>query len=172
MPSPDGPLLGIEPGSRLLLVASTGGHLTQLAQIAAKVEASLDSTWVTFESSQSHSLLSRYRDVRFAPYVPPRDHRGVLAVARNVARIGRADGAARYDAAVSTGAGIALCLPMLAGAVPRRVYVESVSRVDGPSRTGRVLERVPGIERRTQHPGWASSRWPYEFTLLDDYQAV
>lgn len=162
-------LLDIPPGSKLLFVASTGGHLTQLARLAAQLEASLDSTWITFESHQSHSLLAQYSDVRFLPYVAPRDYRGVLRTVRKVAKIGRAGD---YYAAISTGAGVALALPFLSRRRTRRIYVESVSRVDGPSRSGKILARVPLMERRTQHPGWASKRWPYEFTLLDDYQVV
>jgi len=163
-----GPWMNVAPGSRLLLVASTGGHLTQLAKIAARLEVSVDSTWVTFDSPQARSLLSRYRDVRYLPYVAPRDARGVLRTARAVARVARAS---RYDAVMSTGAGVALSLAAVPKGV-RRLYVESVSRVSGPSLTGRLLARVPGVERRTQHPGWASKRWPYEFTLLDDYAVV
>lgn len=162
-------LLGIAPGSRLLLVASTGGHLTQLAKIAGRLEASVDSTWVTFDSAQARSLLARYSDVRYMPYVAPRDFKGAARVARQVAKIGRAES---YDAVISTGAGIALGLPMLTGTRTRRIYVESVSRVQGPSLTGRVLSKLPGVELRTQHEGWASRRWKHEFTLLDDYRVV
>lgn len=161
-------LLGIAPGSRLLLVASTGGHLTQLAKIAARVEASVDSTWVTFDSPQSRSLLARYSDVHFVRYVAPRDVRGILRTIRTVVAIARRG---QYAAAMSTGAGVALALAFLPRRM-RRIYVESVSRVEGPSATGRLLERAPGIERRTQHVGWASARWPFEFTLLDDYEVV
>jgi UDP-N-acetylglucosamine transferase subunit ALG13 len=150
-------------------VASTGGHLTQLAKIAARLEASVDSTWVTFDGAQSRSLLTRYTDVRYMPYVAPRDYRGALSVARQVARIGRDES---YVAAISTGAGVALGLPMLSRRKLRRIYVESVSRVKGPSLTGRVLAKVPGLELRTQHEGWASDRWKHEFTLLDDYRVV
>jgi UDP-N-acetylglucosamine transferase subunit ALG13 len=160
--------LNIAPGSRLLLVASTGGHLTQLAKIAARLEASVDSTWVTFDSPQARSLLARYSDVRFIPYVAPRDIKGILRTVRAVVKIAREG---KYAAAMSTGAGVALALPFLPRRM-RRIYVESVSRVDGPSLTGKLLERVPGIERRTQHAAWASKRWPYEFTLLDDYHVV
>lgn len=160
--------MDVAPGSRLLLVASTGGHLTQLAKIAAKLEVSVDSTWVTFDSPQARSLLARYTDVRYVPYVAPRDVRGIL---RTIWAVWRIALAGNYAAAMSTGAGIALALAVLPRRM-RRIYVESVSRVDGPSATGKLLERAPGIERRTQHRGWASKRWPYEFTLLDDYEVL
>lgn len=157
----------IAPGSRLLFVASTGGHLTQLAKIAARVGASAESTWVTFDTPQARSLLMAYRDVRFVPYVGPRDLRGVLRTIWAVAVIARRS---RYDAVLSTGAGIALALPFVPRRL-RRLYIESVSRVAGPSLTGKLLAWAR-VERRTQHPGWASRRWPYEFTLLDQYDAL
>lgn len=167
-PVADRTWMDIAPGSKVLLVASTGGHLTQLVKIAAKLEVSVDSTWVTFDSPQARSLLARYTDVRYVPYVAPRDVRGILRTVRTVAKIARHGD---YDAAMSTGAGVALALAVLPRRM-RRIYVESVSRVTGPSATGRVLARIPGLERRTQHAGWASKRWPYEFTLLDDYEVV
>ena len=169
--SPDaGPLvphlLGIAPGSRLLLVASTGGHLAQLVKIAALLGASRTSTWVTFDSPQSRSLLKEYPDVRYVPYVAPRDLPGVL---RTRAQVGRITRAGDYAAAISTGAGVALALTAVRRPT-RRIYVESVSRVAGPSLTGRLLAYAPGIERRTQHAHWASRKWPFELTLLDDYE--
>jgi UDP-N-acetylglucosamine transferase subunit ALG13 len=160
--------MGITPGARLLLVASSGGHLTELARIASKLEISVDSTWVTHDSPQARSLLSRYHDVRYVPYVAPRDVRGILRTVRTVRSIARRGD---YAAVMSTGAGVALALAL----VPRRMrslYVESMCRVTGPSLTGKLLERFPRVERRTQHASWASKRWPYEFTLLDEYAVV
>ena len=160
-------LLAIAPGSRVLFIASTGGHLTQLVRIAKKIATPLSTTWVTFDSAQSRSLLADYPDVRFIPYVAPRDIKGAARAIRFLTRLGRTG---NYDVALSTGAGVALSLPALRLTGLRCVYVESVSRVSGPSLTGRILARVPGLERRTQHVGWSNSRWPFEFTLLDDYE--
>ena len=160
-------LLDIAPGSRVLFIASTGGHLTQLVRIAEKIATPRSTTWVTFDSAQSRSLLADYPDVRFIPYVAPRDVRGAARATRFIHRVARTGD---YDVAISTGAGVALSLPALRLTGLRCIYVESVSRVSGPSMTGRILARLPGMERRTQHVGWQSSRWPFEFTLLDDYE--
>ena len=159
-------LLDIAPGSRVLFIASTGGHLTQLVRIAQKIAAPRSSTWVTFDSAQSRSLLADYPDVRFIPYVAPRDAKATARATRFITRVARTGA---YDVALSTGAGVALSLPALRLTGLRCIYIESVSRVSGPSLTGRILARLPGLERRTQHVEWSSRRWPFEFTLLDDY---
>jgi UDP-N-acetylglucosamine transferase subunit ALG13 len=53
------------------------------------------------------------------------------------------------------------------------VYIESVSRFDGPSMTGRILERLPGVERYSQHSSWAGrSGWQLGPSLLDDYRVL
>jgi hypothetical protein len=46
------------PQRKLLLVASTGGHLAQLVRLAPGLGASPSSLWVTFDSVQSRSLLA------------------------------------------------------------------------------------------------------------------
>ncbi|MDP9165190.1 MAG: glycosyl transferase, partial [Actinomycetota bacterium] len=161
-------LLGLPPSPRLLLIASTGGHLAQLFRIAALVGASRDSRWVTFDSPQSRCLLAEYPNVTYLPYVAPRDLRGIVRVTAACRKLARQ---ATFDAAISTGAGVALALPALRAGGLRAIYVESVSRLDGPSMTGRILGRIPSIERRTQHRGWSSQTWPYEFTLLDQFRS-
>jgi UDP-N-acetylglucosamine transferase subunit ALG13 len=71
---------------------------------------------------------------------------------------------------VSTGSAIAAALLPVARArgVPCH-YIESGTRVLGPSTTGRVLARVPGIECYTQHANWASGRWAYAGSILDGF---
>ena len=44
-------------GRKLLLCASTGGHLWQLDRIARAFDVSDDSLWVTFDTDQTRSLL-------------------------------------------------------------------------------------------------------------------
>jgi len=74
---------------------------------------------------------------------------------------------------VSTGSGIALAFLPLArlwGADAH--YIESATRADGPSQTGRVLARFPWIKLHTQHPGWADGRWDYRGSVFEGYEAV
>lgn len=163
------PLIGdIAEGSKVLWVASTGGHLSQLERIAAQSNASDDSTWVTFDSPQSRGLLEN-KNVCIVPYVRPRQGFGAVRAAITVAKqldIGS------YDLCVSTGSTIAATLlPLAAARGTRAIYLESVSRTDGPSLTGRILQRVPKVETKTQHSAWSSSKWPYAGSVLDTWQS-
>lgn len=154
---------------KYLFVASTGGHLAQLVRMSADMDASADSLWITFESPQSLSLLEGRR-VEFVPYVKPRDWAGVLRTMRTTRRILRRE---QFDLVVSTGAAIALGVFPVAAArrVPRR-YIESVSRIDGPSMTGRIVHAARLAETFTQHPEWAHGRWRPFPSVLTQFAAV
>lgn len=149
---------------KLILVASTGGHLAQLLVLSQVLEVDADSLWVTFDSPQSRSLLPGRR-VAHVPYVAPRGAVASLGVVLPMSRIMRAE---RFDAALSTGAAIAV--PALLSAVAHRLpahYVESISRFDGPSLSGRLLERAPGVRCYTQHAHWADHKWTYDISIAD-----
>jgi UDP-N-acetylglucosamine transferase subunit ALG13 len=51
----------------------------------------------------------------------------------------------------------------------RTIYIESVSRVNGPSLSGRILAHIPRIELYTQHEHWADERWSYRFSVFDAF---
>jgi UDP-N-acetylglucosamine transferase subunit ALG13 len=151
MESPDLPA-----NRKLLLVASTGGHVEELMRLAPGLRAAPNSVWVTFDSPQSRSVLAGRRRV-YVPYVRPRDYRGVLRTAFIMWRLLKHE---QFDAVVSTGAAIALsALPLAALRGIQSVYIESVSRVHGPSMSGRLLAATRLVDLRTQHPSWAGSRW-------------
>ncbi len=158
------------PGSQLL-VASTGGHLAQLVKWSHVIGSEPDSLWITFKSPQSDSLLHHCR-VMYVPYVAPRDVRGALnALVRMMGEIDwKAEG---FSAAVTTGAAVGL-----AGLVAARshhvpsYYFESVSRVDGPSLTGKLASIDPGIHTYCQYEHWAGRRWKYRRSLFDRYEMV
>lgn len=151
---------------RLVLAASTGGHLLELVRQLPYLDASDDSLWVTFRSAQSRSLLEGRR-VMYVPYVKPRDYRGVLRTMRLMRGILRKE---RFDGAVSTGSAIALAvLPAARLAGLPATYIESVCRVDGPSATGRVLELTRTAQLRTQHGSWAGKRWRQQPSVLATY---
>jgi len=64
-----------------MLVASSGGHFTQLAALWPRIEsANRDCVWVTFDSPQTRSML-KDQQVEFVPYIKPR---GFSSVIRNV----------------------------------------------------------------------------------------
>ncbi|WP_308796893.1 glycosyltransferase [Agromyces silvae] len=155
--------------TKYLFAASTGGHLAQLHRLAEHLDGSEDSLWVTFRSPQSESLLHDRR-VMYIPYIRPRDARGV---ARGMASIGRLLRQERFDRVMSTGAGIALAVFPLTRL--RRIpndYVESVSRVQGPSLTGRIVAASSLASTWTQHASWASKRWKLRSSVLAGFRSV
>lgn len=153
---PGDPLLTWTQRRRFLLVASTGGHLAQLHMIADRLGVSDDSVWITFDSPQSRSLL-KGKDARFVPYIPPR---GWLQAIRAWFRAARLTRSMSFDAAVSTGAGLAFAvLPQMRLRGIPTYYIESVSRINGPSLTGRMMQATRAASLRTQHSAWADRRW-------------
>ncbi|MCF6736931.1 glycosyltransferase [Blastococcus sp. KM273129] len=163
------PLPDLQDGRRrrLVLAASTGGHLAQLVRLAPGLGASDDSLWVTFRNPQSESLLQG-RDVLFVPYIRPRDAKSIArAFLEILPRIRRGS----YAAAVSTGAAVALAaLPAARLAGVPSLYIESVSRLQGPSLSGRIIAALRFAEMRSQHPGWAGGRWGVHPSVLSTYR--
>jgi UDP-N-acetylglucosamine--N-acetylmuramyl-(pentapeptide) pyrophosphoryl-undecaprenol N-acetylglucosamine transferase len=166
VPEAGGPVdLGVT-GASAVLCASTGGHLEQLHRLWPRLQLAGRPVWITFDSPQSRSLLAGH-DVRFVPYIPSRGYRQLVRAFPGVLR---ALLAARPDVVISTGAAVALLALPTARALGRRaVYLESVSRFDGPSMTGRILSHVPGVELYTQHPAWAGGRWRLGPTVMDQF---
>lgn len=154
---------------RLLLVANGGGHLSQLVRLHPRLpDLGEPPIWVTSETPQSRTLLAGEM-VLWAPAVAPRDFVNVgrcMALAKKMLRH-------RPAMVISTGSGIALgFLPMLAAAGVPADYVESATRAEGPSVTGRILGRFPPVNVYTQHERWASRRWTYTGSVFEGYAAV
>lgn len=153
-----------------LLLASTGGHLTELVLLSPRLSpAAADELWVTFDSKQSRELLAD-RNVRFIRDTPPRDWRGVLA---NTAVARRMYRHLDVETVVSNGAGVALSFLPLAHTkgIPAH-YIECSARTEGPSTTGRILQRIRGIHLYTQHQELVNTRWQYAGSVFDSYTAV
>jgi len=151
------------------LIATTGGHLTQLVGLAERIQPGADTVWVTHANEQSTSLLAD-SDVEYVPYIGVRDMRGVLRSVRHARSLYRRRRPVR---AVSTGSGIALgYLPYLAARGVECHYIESAARVTGPSLTGRVLRWVPGVRTYTQYRHWSGTRWLYGGSGFDAYEPV
>jgi UDP-N-acetylglucosamine transferase subunit ALG13 len=154
----------------ILLVASTGGHLAQLFELASRIRGlGDDRLWVTFDSEQGRTLLEAERKV-FIPYIAERD---VMGVARGVAYARRLLRADKVGAVVSTGSGIALSF--LPYAALRRIeahYIESAARVGKPSLTGRTLQSIPGVCLYRQYPHVVGGRWHYGGSVFDGFRAI
>lgn len=153
-----------------LLVATTGGHLAQLVELARRLpEFADDRLWATFDSPQSRSLLA---DERVA-FIPPIAERDVLGVVRGLAYARKLLDPTRIEVVVSTGSAIALSfLPYAAWRGIEAHYVESAARVGAPSLTGRLLEKVPGLRLYRQYPGGERPRWRYVGSVFDGFVSV
>jgi beta-1,4-N-acetylglucosaminyltransferase len=123
---------------QLLLVCSTGGHLLQLVALREAWEG-FSRVWVTFDRGDSRSLLAG-EDVVIA-YSPT--NRNVPNLLRNLWLAARVVRRRRPRVVLTTGAGVAVpfaWIGRLFGA--RVVYVESVTRIDGPSLSCRLIRPV------------------------------
>lgn len=152
-----------------LLVASTGGHLAQLHQLRPLLACGDDVVWVTFDSPQSRSLLAGER-VEYVRAIAPRDWTNVLRVSTRARTLLSRHCAERV---ISTGSALALAiLPTARLMGIRTEYIESAARSMGPSVTGRVLQRVPGIHLSAQYDAWAVGRWSRAVSVFDSFSSV
>jgi beta-1,4-N-acetylglucosaminyltransferase len=130
----------LQPAPTVLLVCSPGGHLLQLKALESAWQG-LNRRWVTLPGPDVDYLLLG-EPVSFG-YGPAVGNRGALDLLRNGALAWRL--IRRHDpvAIVSTGAGLAVPFFIVGRLLGRRlVYVESLSRVNGLSLSGRVIYRL------------------------------
>lgn len=160
-------LTDLTAGKRFLLVASTGGHLAELDALTPLLGFSDDSAWVSFDNQQSRSMLAA-RTHTFVPYVAPRDLAGTTRAYIRISRILKRE---RFEGVLSTGAavGVSALLAARRHGLPG-IYVESLARLDGPSVTGRIVNKIPGVRTFTQQRAWASDAWPYDLSIVDSWR--
>ena len=151
----------------VLFAASTGGHFQQSILIARQLDNLETSTWITFDHPQTRSLREKV-SITIVPYIGSRDYAGLARSARRVVAAVRKSTA---PTVVSTGAAIALiALPTAVLLRRRAIYIESVSRVEGPSTTGRVMRYLPGVTVYCQHRKWAGGAWKLWPSVLAAYK--
>lgn len=152
-----------------LLVANVGGHLTQLHSLSTRLPLPGPHLWVTSDNAQSRSLLQG-EDVVWLGYPQSRSLRDVVVnTGRGVRRLPRRG----VRAVVSTGANLAVSvLPLYAAAGVPCHYIESATRVSGPSTSGRLVSALPNVRLYSQHLPWARGRWRYGGTVFDGYGAT
>src|SRR5204862_5748701 len=108
-----------------LLVASSGGHLTQLHHLRPRFEGIDRALWVTFDTPQSRALLAG-EDVLFVDHTGSRDYRHVMTNGLHARKVLRER---EVSAVVSTGAAIALSyLPLARARGISCHYIESATR--------------------------------------------
>lgn len=149
------------------LVASPGGHVDEAFEIADRFAARDDRVWITAKTMQTTTLL-RDEHVEWVPEVKSREATRAL---RSLPIARRALRAYRPTLMVSTGS--ALTVPYMTAARALRIpvtYVESATRMDGPSITGRISEWIPGIDRHYQSAGWERRGWQSFGSIFDRYE--
>jgi beta-1,4-N-acetylglucosaminyltransferase len=122
----------------LLIVCSTGGHLLQMQELHEAWEP-FERLWVTFDKSDSRSLL---RDERVVHAYSP-TNRNIPNLLRNVRLALRVLRTEQPSAILTTGAGVAVPFAWVGKllGIPT-IYVESVTRIEGLSLSGRMIKPV------------------------------
>lgn len=150
-----------------LLVASSGGHLKELHHLRDRVEGiEPPFSWVTFDTPQARSLLEG-EEVDWVPFVGGRDP---INVTRNLAHARRIFRRRKPEVVLSTGSAVALAY--FAYGRAKRLpchFVESAARIEGPSLSGRIMTKIPGVNLYTQYKVWANDRWQYRGSVFDTF---
>lgn len=127
--------------SRVLLVCSSGGHLTQLLALRPWWTRH-ERTWVTFDTADAVEALAGERVV-FAHHPTTRNIPNLLRNLRLAVGTLRRE---RPDVIISDGAGVAVpffWLSRWTGA--RTVYLEVYDRIDSTTMTGRLVQPVTDL---------------------------
>lgn len=151
-----------------LLVANDGGHLMQLHTLRPRLGVGADVVWVTPRTPQTESMLEGER-VHWTAPCPPRDSRAIMRNANACRSL-----FSQYDVrlAVSTGAALALAvLPQARARGAEAVYIESATRYDTPSLSGRVLSMMPGVRTFSQSTGLNHGSWKFLSSPWDLYES-
>ncbi|HLG92278.1 MAG TPA: glycosyltransferase [Acidimicrobiales bacterium] len=154
------------PGATLL-VCSGGGHLKQLWLLRDRLlPRPGHCVWMTFDTPLSRSLLAE-EDVVFLDYAAPRNLAKVVTNALLTRQLLRR---VPVTQVVSTGAN-----PALSAFLAARVrgitchFIESATRSDGPSASGKLARWIPGTHLYTQHPEQARGPWAYRGSVFDSF---
>lgn len=121
-----------------MIVCSSGGHLLQMLELR-DAWSDFERVWVTFDKADTRSLLV---DERVLHAHGP-TNRNIPNLLRNLRLAWRVLRDERPVAILTTGAGVAVPFAWLARArgIPT-VYVESLTRIDGLSLSGRMIAPV------------------------------
>jgi len=140
-----------------LLVASAGGHLQQLSQLLPRLGIAREEVvWVTYDLQQSRTLLAGER--RVAAHHPTT--KNLPNAIRNYRLARQFFYEHDIERVISTGAAVAVPF-ILRGrqlGIPCH-YIESATRVEGPSLSGHMLELLRGVRLYRQMGEWSAPRW-------------
>lgn len=154
--------------TRTLLVASAGGHLDELRIHARRLGIDEDeAVWVTSPTAQTESLLAG-REVVWVPRVGSGEVRKAMTGVPAAVRIHRR---VRPELVVSTGA--LFSTPHLLAATLARCetwFIDSATRVDAPSSTGRFAQHLTRAKLFAQGDGWGDRRWTPVPSVFDAFE--
>jgi beta-1,4-N-acetylglucosaminyltransferase len=126
---------------KVMLVCSSGGHLTQLFQLRQWWEQR-ERIWVSFDDEHARTILSGER-VEFA-YSPTT--RNIPNAVRNLRLAWRLLRSERPDVIVSDGAGVAFPFFLVARILGvKTVYIEVYDRISRPTLTGRLCYPITDL---------------------------
>lgn len=149
------------------MVASGGGHLRQLFELAPRLTASTDSLiWAVPKNMLSDSLLANETVVHIRYNGP----RSVVGVLRNAIILRKTLRRVKIKAVITTGANHGLAAWPLA--IVRRIpyiFIDTAARVVKPSLTGRIASALPGVSLYCQYPNRAHGRWQFAGSVFDKY---
>ena len=153
------PVFG-DAGQRLLLVGSSGGHLTQLLALRSWWVDS-DRAWVTFDTPDAVYSLAEEPHVWWAHHPTTRNLPNLIRNSFLALRVMR-----RYrpDIICSTGAAVAVPFFILGWLLRvQTVYIEVYDRIETPSLTGRLCRPFASL---------MLVQWPEQQALYDDAVVV
>lgn len=152
--------------SRVLIVCSAGGHLTEALILAKKMGILETSLFVTHDNEQSRSLLKNHQH-SFVPYVKSRQLLKAIRVFFTLRKLSKSF---EFEFILSTGAAISISALLLH--FERRkpfFYNEGLTRVKEPSASGKILEYFSSVQLYSPHSHNFSSAWKTSPNLLESY---
>lgn len=153
---------------RTLLIATPGGHIEELFELAPRIEEiGPDRLWVTARTPQTSGILAS-EETHWVPPVGSRQGwRALASLPTALALIRRV----RPRLVISTGAALAVPYLIAARALGAEThYIESATRLDGPSLTGRMMARIPGVHLHHQGFHRPAARWFGIGSVFDGYR--
>lgn len=152
----------------VVLVASAGGHIDQAFEIAGRFAERDERLWIATRTPQTEALLAEER-VEWVSDVRSRQAFRAAKALPGAFEIIRRN---RPRLLVSTGSALAVPYMLAARTMGVKVtYVESATRLAGPSVTGRIAEKIPGIQLFCQGKDWNRRRWTFFGSIFDRYVA-
>lgn len=128
--------------AKVCIPTSSGGHLTHMRMLMPVIDKAADRFWVTFDKEDANTALVGERVYHcFFP-----TNRNIPNLIRNTLLAIRVLRRERPELIISSGAAVAVpffLVGRLLGA--KTVYVEVFDRVDKPTMTGKMLNRIADL---------------------------